>query len=278
MIKRPALRYHGGKWQIGKKIMSHFPEHKVYAEPFGGGAGIMLQKPASKLDVYNDLNGDVVNFFQVLRNHEKELIRDIELTPYSREECLLAVKEMSICEDPIERARLFYTWSWQGRSRAGVRTSGGWRFMRGDNRHPTTVQDWNNMGHLWDIAAKIKSWQIEQMDALKFIKTYDGYDTLFYVDPPYVVSSRGKKDGKLKGKQLYVNDFSDEQHIMLSDLLHNCKASCIVSGYHSDLYDKLYDGWETVEIEVSKDNDAGKAIEVLWLSPNIKRNILFPGQ
>ena len=181
---RPALRYQGGKFQLADKIISYFPIHRIYAEPFGGGAGIMLQKPPCKLEVYNDLNDDVVNFFRVLRDQEKELIRAIELSPFSREEYSLAVKNIHTCENALERARLFFIWAWQGRSRAGVQKSGGWRFMRTDNRHNTTVYDWNNIGHLWDVAARIKQWQIEKMDALKFIQTYDGDDTFFMLIHP----------------------------------------------------------------------------------------------
>jgi len=270
---RPPLRYFGGKWQLADWIMQYFPRHKIYVEPFGGGASVLIQKPPSFLDVYNDVNGEVVNFFKVLRDRESELIRAIELTPYSREEHRLS--KCLIAESDLERARRFYVWSWQGRGRGGARLQGGWRFMRGDKRHNTTVYDWNNFDHLWSVAWRLKQCQIECKDALSVIKSYDGPDTLFYIDPPYLKDTRGKKNGKLTGKQQYACDFTDEQHSALAAALHSIKGMAILSGYDSLIYDSLYPDWMKVRKEVQKDNDAGKATEFLWISPNCRHINLF---
>lgn len=270
---RPPLRYFGGKWQLADWIMQYFPQHKVYVEPFGGGASVLLQKPPAFLDVYNDLNGDVVNFFKVLRNQEADLIRAIELTPYSREEHRLS-KNLDTDTD-LERARKFYVWSWQGRGRGGARLQGGWRFMRGDNRHNTTVYDWNNFDHLWSVAYRLKQCQIENKDALNVIKAYDGADTLFYVDPPYLMATRGKKDGKLSGKQQYAFDFTLEQHRQLAYTLNSITGMAIVSGYNSAYYDELYPDWIKVKKDVKKDNNAGEATEFLWISPKCRYVNLF---
>lgn len=112
-VKRPALRYHGGKFRIAQWIINQFPEHLCYVEPFGGGGSVLLRKSPAKIEVYNDLNGGVVNFFRVLRERPADLIAAIELTPYSRKEFIQAQEP---CDDPLERARRFYVWSWQGRA------------------------------------------------------------------------------------------------------------------------------------------------------------------
>src|SRR5690606_6837914 len=100
MTARPIIRYHGGKWRIAPWIISHFPEHRVYVEPFGGGGSVLLRKPRSYAEVYNDLDGEIVNLFRVARDCGDELIRSVELTPFARDEFMLAYEET---EDPIEQ-------------------------------------------------------------------------------------------------------------------------------------------------------------------------------
>lgn len=109
---RPALRYFGGKWRLAPWIISHFPEHTCYVEPFAGGASVLLRKPESKVEVLNDLDGEVVNFWRVLREQTEAFIRAVELTPFSREEASLAYQ---VADDPLERARRLFIRSWQQR-------------------------------------------------------------------------------------------------------------------------------------------------------------------
>jgi len=267
-ITRPALRYHGGKFQIADWIIKKMPAHKIYVEPFGGGASIILLKQPAFLDVYNDLNGMVVNFFSVLRDREQELIRAIELTPFSRLEFKNA---QTMTGNPLEDARRFYIWAWQGRGRAGVVERGGWRYMRTDSRGNTTVEDWNNIGHLWAIAARLKKIQIESLDAMDMIKKYDSPKTLFYVDPPYIQSTRSNR----WGTHAYSYEYTDEQHRQLSDLLQRCAGAVMLSGYDSGLYRDLYKDWNCYRKSVAKDNNAGAALECLWLNTNCQELTLF---
>jgi DNA adenine methylase len=269
--QRPALRYHGGKWQLAKWIIHHFPNHTCYCEPFGGGASVLLSKTPAYVEVYNDLNGEVVNFFRVLRESPAELFAAIDLTPYSRQEYLEA-QEQDLSLDKIERARRLYTWAWQGRGRAGIVEPGGWRFMSRDSRGCTPVDDWNNNQHLWAIAKRLKQVQIENDDAATVIKRFDSPETLFYVDPPYVQSTRGKR-WSLTG---YAYELTDQQHEELADLLHSVSGMVILSGYPSELYDRLYTDWTHIDKTVKKDNGAGEATERLWISPKtIKQETLF---
>lgn len=268
-MKRPALRYHGGKWRLAPWIISHFGSHVCYVEPFGGGASVLLRKEPSFIEVYNDINGLVVNFFRVLRTQPERLIRLIELTPYSRQEF---IDSQTDCEDPVELARRFYIWSWQGRGRAGVSEPGGWRFMSRDTRGKTPVDDWTNNGHLREIVERLRNVQIESDDALKVIRRYDGSKTLYYIDPPYVQGTRGER----WKNSAYLFEYSNEQHIALAGLLRQVSGQVILSGYRSDLYDWLYDGWQRVEHGGQKDNARNRnTVECLWINRLIPQKMLF---
>lgn len=257
---RPALRYHGGKWRLAPFIISHIPPHVCYVEPFGGAASVLLRKTPSYLEVYNDLNGDVVNFFKMLRERMSDLITAIDRTPYSRSEFLQA---QDPCTDELERARRFCIWSWQGRGRAGTKEPGGWRFMSRRKRSRTHVYDWNNNQHLWTVARRLKEVQIENRDALAVIERYDEPTTLFYIDPPYIQDSRGKQ----WKRAAYACEYTDEQHRQLSGVLHSVKGMVILSGYQSKLYDELYGDFPKVERKACKDNGVKEVVECLWMKP-----------
>jgi DNA adenine methylase len=262
-IKRPALRYFGGKWRLADWIISHFPPHTCYVEPFAGAASVLIRKETSYAEVYNDLNGMAVNFFKVLRERPDDLVRAIALTPYSRAEYLQA---SIVTDDALENARRFAAWCWMGRGRGGVVELGGWRFMRADSRAQTPCDDWNNMAHLYEIAARFKRVQIESSDALDCIRRYDTPKTLFYVDPPYVQETRS---GRWRTSS-YVHEMDDAAHRELASALHAVQGMVILSGYPSPLYDELYKDWLRVETTARTDALVSnrERTEVLWISPN----------
>lgn len=255
-IKHPALRYYGGKWRLGKWIASKFPEHVCYVEPFGGGGSVLLKKQPSPIEIYNDIDGEIVNFFRVLRNRESELIRAIELTPWSRQEY---EESFLPSEDPVESARRIYVRHWQ--SISASQSSPGWRnvFNPGHN----LTRQWAESGaNLWAIAIRFKQVQIKKQDAFNLIGRTDTPDTLWYLDPPYPSSTRAKNH-----KKAYRYEFSDSQHRELADLLCRMSGKAIVSGYECPLYDRIYEGCKKVSI-VTKKNFGIKAEETLWFSPN----------
>ncbi len=219
---------------------------------------MLLSKQPSFIEVYNDLNGDVVNFFRAFyRKQPADLFAAIDLTPYSRQEYTEA-QEMT--GDDVERGRKFYVWAWQGRGRAGVPEPGGWRFMTRATRGTTPAQDWCNNQHLWAIAQRLKRVQIECDDALKVIARYDSPTTLFYVDPPYVQSTRGSR----WAFTAYAHEMDDAAHGRLAELLHRVEGSVIVSGYPSPLYERFYGDRVRVECEKFQ-GESGAATEVLWM-------------
>jgi DNA adenine methylase len=260
---RPALRYFGGKWRIAPWIISHFPDHVSYVEPYSGGASVLLRKAPAKLETINDIDGDVVSFFKVLREWPDKLIRAIELTPYSRLEYKNAQEKTY---DPIERARRYYIRSWFGRGGMRKQTAG-WRYMVTDSIGGSVVDDWRRIGHLRQIVERLQTVQIENDDALKVIKRFDTPNTLFYVDPPYVFSSRSDRWHKA-----YTFEMDDEEHEWLSKALHQVQGMVIISGYDSELYDYLYSDWK---FDTKKDLKESLKVstEKIWMNANVYNRI-----
>jgi len=262
-VNRPALRYFGGKWRIADWIIAQFPPHICYVEPCGGGASVLLRKPPSKFEVLNDLDDDVINFFEILRLQPHDLIRAIQLTPYAREE-LSRAKSDNTSVLPLERARLFYIRCWQSFGSGTGKTGTGWRFQvgRGEDSRASAIGQWNTTDHLLPIIKRLKQVQIEHNDALAVIRRYDGPKTLFYVDPPYLHSTR-HKDSARKGYQF---EMTDQDHIDLSQALKAVNGMVILSGYNSELYDHLYENWRRMDRDTN-DQLGQTQTESIWLSP-----------
>lgn len=264
-IDRPAVRYYGSKFRIASWIIDQFPAHTCYVEPFAGGASVLLQKEPSQFEVLNDINQDVINFFDVLRGDTEKLIRAILLTPYARAELK---RSQEPADDPLERARRFYIRAWQsfGSGTGTTKSATGWRYQigRGDSGRANAVDSWNDTEHLWMVAERLKLVQIECDDASKVIQRFDGTDTLFYLDYPYLHSTR-YVNAKYKG---YSHEMTDDDHRRYAELVRQLKGMVIVSGYHSELYDELYVGWKLVTKE-TRDVLGKKQVECLWLSPRV---------
>lgn len=260
LANKPALRYYGGKHRSANWIMSHFPPHYTYVEPFGGAAGVLLQKEPAYFEVYNDLDSNVVTFFRVLRKRENDLIRAIEYTPWSRDELKLAYE---LASDELEIARRFYIRCWQSFGHL----YGGWRYQHSDNGY-SIIEQWNDTKYLHQIADRLKKVQIENDEALKIIDRYDTPRTLFYIDPPYVHDARYRKNG-------YLHEMTNEQHCHLATKLNGVEGMAIISGYHSELYDNIYRGWHVVEKTTSTNGNVSNT-EVLWLSPNVTKPEALP--
>lgn len=271
-VTRPLLQYHGAKFRIAPWIISYFPPHRVYCEPYGGGGGVLLRKEPAEVEIWNDLNDDVVNLFCVLRDKSKavELLKNLALTPYSREEFKLSYLP---CNEDVERARRIIVRSFfsVGTDAATTWRKSGFRtYTNLEKIGKAPVQVWKNYPDA--LAAIIERIQgrviIENRDALKIIRQHDSADTLFYCDPPYPFSTRADKGAD------YSHEMTDEQHREMATVLHSCVGNIVLSGYPCDLYDReLFPDWHRVERETivgsTKSNKEGKkrvSIEVLWMN------------
>ena len=266
--RRPLLRYHGGKWKLAPWILRHMPAHRVYVEPFGGGASVLLQKPRSYGEIYNDLDGEVVNLFRVARDCGERLAQACELTPFARTEFEEAYDPHG---DPVEQARRTLTRSFMGFGSAGAcgQVTG---FRANSNRSGTTpAHDWMNYpDHLRNVVQRLRGVVIENRDALEVMAAHDGDDTVHYVDPPYVHSTRGLRTRA----PAYKHELDDQQHRDLARALAGLRGMVIVSGNRCELYEEIFSGWQRVDAASHADG-ARDRVESLWLSSRCPQAGLF---
>lgn len=257
--RRPILRYHGGKWRLAGWIASHFPPHRIYVEPFGGAGSVLLKKERSYAEVYNDLDSEIVNLFEIARTKGDELIRLLRLTPYSRVEFERAAEPTS---DALESARRLVIRSYMGFGpdsllRKNVKTG-----FRSDVKRPGTIpsHDWSNYPDaLAMIVERLRGVTIENVDYRRIIEKYDCDDALFYIDPPYPKSTRARPDHG------YKFEMNESQHRALARILTNCAGMVILSGYPCPLYDELFRGWHKVT-RLAYTGTTYKT-EAIWLNP-----------
>lgn len=250
------IPYYGGKARLAKRFVELMPEHRYYLEPYSGSAAVLLAKPPCEREVLNDLDGRLVNFWMMLRDHPKELIGLLKDTPYSEDEVRRAY-EMSM--DPLEDARRYFvtctqTYNGGGTSQSSWSlslTEGGWA--------PQSFQ--RTVDRLLDVSQRLKDVAVSNRDALKIIASFDREGAVIYADPPYVLSSRG-------GGEAYRHEQGDDHHRELAEVLEHSRACVLVSGYHSPLYDELFGHWETFEFPRHKTSAGGstkpESIEVIW--------------
>lgn len=269
---RPALRYLGGKWKLAPWIVGHFPPHDLYVEPFGGGASVLLRKPRSRAEIYNDLDGDLVNLFRVLRDqtgpgHAAALIQAVQLTPFAREEFEQAYVPTS---DPVERARRLVVRSFMGHGSNACNVNRSTGFRTGlTRRGPTPAHDWANFPPaLAAVASRVRSSgvTIENRPALEVIRRFDGPDVLFYADPPYVHGTRSSKTVRGELYNAYGHELTDADHVELLDALLSCSGMVVLSGYGHPLYEDRLGSWRRVE-RSAFDDKAQERTEVLWINP-----------
>jgi DNA adenine methylase len=263
-LTRPMVRYHGGKWRLAPWIIQHLPPHTTYVEPFGGGGSVLLRKPRAHAEVYNDMDGEIVNVFRMARDCGEELRRALELTPFSRAELLASYEPTA---DPLEQARRTITRGFQGfGSAAACGETTGFR-SNSTRSHTTPALDWRNYPDaLVAIIERLRGVVIEQRDARQVMASHDRAITLHYVDPPYVHSTRSSRTRSTDTRKAYKFEMTDEQHAELSVFLHGLKGMVVLSGYPSRLYASLYSDWLMVGRSSHADG-ARLRMECLWLNP-----------
>ena len=265
-VTRPVVRWFGGKWLLAPWIIAHFPAHRVYVEPFGGGGSVLLRKPRAYAEVYNDLDGEIVNLFRVLRDEGQatRLIELLRLTPFARAEW-----EASYEEAPagavVERARRLVVRSFMGYGANGHNVKASTVF-RGSSNHTgraTVAVEWRGypeaLAHAVD---RLSGVVVENRDAITVMERHDGPHTLHYVDPPYVWKTRGR----FSAQRRYVHELDDAGHVALLQQLVALQGAVVLSGYPCDLYDDTLKGWRRVERPALADG-ARERTEVLWLNP-----------
>lgn len=265
---RPLLRWHGGKWRLAPWIISHFSAHRVYIEPFGGAASVLIRKPRAYAEVYNDLDGQVVSLMRVLQRQDDRarLLELLRLTPFARAEFELAYE---VSDDPVEEARRLIIRSFMGFGSDGHNRQQRTGFRANSNRSGSTpAKDWLNYPNALELVAdRVMGCIIEERPAIAVMAEHDAPDALHYVDPPYLPETRSQK-ARRGGLQYhcYAHELSREEHADLLAFLRTLQGKVILSGYPSELYDAALTGWHRVE-RVALADGAKRRTEVLWMNP-----------
>lgn len=274
-MKVCAIPYYGGKFIHLNWLLPLLPKTEVFCDVFGGSASVILNKEPVGINIYNDLNGEVVNFFRVLRNNGEELIEQIQLTPYSREEFSNALTQ-SKADSPIERARKFYIIARQSRDGSGgtkKRTTSNWSISKNIRvqSNGKIISNFNSIPKLEDIMNRFQQIQIEKTDAIKVIKKYDSAEALLYIDPPYY-------NPTLVSKNPYELDFSKQRHIDLLETLQNINGKVAISGYDNELYNDLLSDWKkhikATNVHSGSNSIKPKRTECLWMNYTIQEKLI----
>jgi len=257
-----AFGWYGGKFNHLNWLLPLLPKCHHYCEPFGGSAAVLLNRDPSPVETYNDIDGEVVNFFRVLRDKTDELIKAIALTPFAREEFYWSLQYSGESLSDVERARRFFVRARQARTGLAQTASlGRWANCKNTSRAGMSgvVSRWlGSVDDLPWIALRLLRVQIENRPAFDVIRLYDSPDTLFYCDPPYVHASRG--DDKAYGFEM-----DEAAHRELAEVLRNCKGKVAISGYRCALMDELYKGWRCYEADPKNCHSVKKPRrEALW--------------
>jgi DNA adenine methylase len=261
-MSAPPFAYFGGKTRLAERIIALLPAHDHYVEPFAGSLAVLLAKPRVDMETVNDLDGDLMTFWRVLRDRPEELALRMAMTPHSRAEHQAAYEPAA---EDLERARRVWVLLSQGRGGTLRRT--GWRFYRDPKASTYSFPEYlaAYVNRVPACAERLAGVSLECRDALEVVEDYGRQPgVLLYCDPPYVGSTRSAN--------YRLEMTADGKHREVAAALAVCKAAVVVSGYHSPLYDDLYGGWHRAELSTWTGNGIrdgatkvdGNRVEVLW--------------
>lgn len=254
-----ALRYYGGKWRLAPWYAQHFAPHRCFVDLFGGGANVILRKPRSAMEVYNDLDGNIVNVFRVIQNPAKcqQLFRRLKRTPYSRQAFVDAFEPT---DDEIERAaRVIIRSCFTSHPEFIFKEDKNGRHFSIRAHKDDRVKMWAKYPRaLVEIQRRLRGVTIENKDALELIPLMDAPDALFFADPPYKAETR-------KGGASYGCEMTAEQHAALLDALTQAKGNAIVCGYDNPLYRQKLAGWQMATTKAYACLSATPRLECLWI-------------
>lgn len=259
---RPPVKWHGGKYYLAERVISHFPAHRIYLEPFGGAASVLLNKRPVDVEAYNDLDLRITRLFRVLQTRGQDFTDRLRLIPYSQKEFDDARAypkdatdfDKAICD--FVRWRQSFGGKGQTWSYTTSRARGG---MAGD-----VNAWWTAIEGLPRIVDRLKRVQILHQPAIEAIHKFDSNETLIYCDPPYLHETRDRNS-----REVYGVEMSRGDHEKLATVLNACKSAVILSGYPSALYDRLFNTWRRVEFDIANHASGGRTksreTEVLWI-------------
>lgn len=270
-LRRPLLRYYGSKFRLAKRIIEFFPtDHRLYTEVYGGGAGVLLNKSRSPIEVYNDLDGDLVGLFRILQRPaaSRRLVALLRVTPYARQEYELSLQP---ADNDIEAARRLIVRSFMGYgsnahacSARGEATTGFRSYSKSPNKQP--AREWATYPDgLLAVIERLRRVVIECRDASAVLDKFDDHDVLHYIDPPYLPETRERGHEYLRKYPRYRHELSAADHKRLLDQINGLKGMVVLSGYPAGLYEQHLKRWKRFELTAFADG-ARPRTEVVWIN------------
>jgi DNA adenine methylase len=266
MIERPLLRWLGGKYRLARQIIACFPPHRQYVEPYCGAASVLFQKPPAYNELINDLDGELVNLFQVLRSSDGPgLVQQLRLTPYAAAEYELALQ---LCDDPVERARRMIVRSHMAHGTGSARMDRRPGFRSNGTSGTTNVAgEWASFPDaLEHIIERLRPVVIQSRPALELIRLYDDPKVLIYLDPPYMPETRSTKAKQSEGYHTYAVEMTEADHAEMLETILASRSMVCLSGYPSTLYAQALSEWECRMFDSRAHNNAPRQ-ECLWINP-----------
>lgn len=250
------IKYSGSKWSLAKWIISLFPEHHSYLEPFFGSGAVFFNKSPSNIETVNDLDGNVVNFFEWVKRDPEKLAHEIYFTPYAR-----AAYDNAFRTTPKDSLRQAVNFCICLNMGYGFRTNGekvGWKNDIQGRERAYAARDWAGLpDRIMQAAERLRGVQIENRPAVELIKRFNSHKVLVYADPPYVLSTRHRKQ--------YRHEMDDQEHSDLLDVLLAHSGPVLLSGYDNDLYRDRLKGWHR-ETSACYTQSGNRRQEVVWMN------------
>lgn len=253
---KAVMKYPGSKWSLAGWIISFFPEHHSYLEPFFGSGAVFFNKSRSNIETVNDLDGDVANLFEWIKRDPERLAHAIYWTPYARQ--VYEGAFAAVPDDSLGRAVNFYIRLNMGH---GFRTTGekvGWKNDVQGRERAYAARDWCKLPEkIMQAAERLRGVQIESKPAAELIRRFNYPNVLIYADPPYVLGTR-------HGKQ-YRHEMDDKDHEELLDVLLGHGGPALISGYDTELYRDMLKGWHREE-HWCRSQVGSRKREILWMN------------
>lgn len=259
---KSLLRYPGSKWNLANAIVGLLPPHKSYLEPYFGSGAVLFNKLPSPIETVNDLNLDIVNLFAIVRDRPLDLAEKLFLTPYSRK-----IYDDAFIQQPADSLEQSVNFIIKSVMSHGFRTTekSGWKNDINGREKAYAVKHWNDLPEIIrEMTLRLKEVQIENRPALELIKRFNKKDVCMYIDPPYILSTRTRKQ--------YSFEMEDSDHVELLDTVLQSKAKILISGYDSELYNEKFKDWHRLEFSATAEKGL-KRTEILWLNYEPQKQI-----
>lgn len=264
---KAIMKYPGSKWSLAEWIISFFPTHHSYLEPFFGSGAVLFNKPRSNIETVNDLDCEIVNFFEWVKKDPERIAHEIYYTPYARQ--VYEDTFVTTPEDSFSRAINFCVQLNMGHGFRANRNKVGWKNDIQGREKAYAAMDWGSLpNRILEAAERLRNVQIENKPAIELIKRFNYPKVLIYCDPPYVLKTR-------YGKQ-YKCEMEDIDHIELLQVLLQHKGLVVISGYENKIYQEMLSDWHK-ESTICHTQTGQKRKETVWMNfkPDIKQMTLF---